>query len=166
MSVTLQAAVHLGQDYTGNLRSIKNQPFKSVRLLFQTTERLITDQMEITGLSTIDWKQPMWRETTLLCDGAVQIANSQTYVFFPTQYTVWETSVTNQSNPGKTGSNGFWKHATSKNWLELTESRWNSRDIFPGFTTLAILAEIQNMMAELKCDPDQFQRKDHLHVDI
>ena len=106
MSVTLQAAVHLGQDYTGNLRSIKNQPLKSVRQLFQTTERLITDQMEITGLSTIDWKQPMWRETTLLCDGAVQIANSQTY-FFPTQCTVWETSVTNQSKPGKTGSNGF-----------------------------------------------------------
>ena len=81
MSVTLQAAVHLGQDSTGHLRSIKNQPFKSVRRLFQTTERLITDQMEITGLSTIDWKQPMGRETTLLCDRAVQIANSKTYVF-------------------------------------------------------------------------------------
>ena len=30
MSVTLQAAVHLGQDYSGNLRSTKNQPLKSV----------------------------------------------------------------------------------------------------------------------------------------
>ena len=26
MSVTLQAAVHLGKDYTGNLRSTRNQP--------------------------------------------------------------------------------------------------------------------------------------------
>ena len=58
MSVTLQAAVHLGKDHTKNLRSSKNQPKKSLRQLFQVTERLITDQTEITGLSTIDWQQP------------------------------------------------------------------------------------------------------------
>ena len=55
MSVTLQAAVHLGKHYTKNLRSAQNQPLKSVKQLFQMTERLITDQTEITGLTTIDW---------------------------------------------------------------------------------------------------------------
>ena len=30
-------------------------------------------------------------------------------------------------------------------------------DIFPGFTTLEILNKIQNMMAALKCEPEQFQ---------
>ena len=39
MSVTLQAAVHLGQDYTENLRSTKNQPLKSAGQWFQTTEK-------------------------------------------------------------------------------------------------------------------------------
>ena len=58
MSVTLQAAV------------TKNQPQGSMRQLFQVTERLITDQTEITGLTTSDWLQPMWRETTLLTDRA------------------------------------------------------------------------------------------------
>ena len=53
VSVTLQAAVHLGQDCSGNLRSIKNRPLKSVNQLFRTTERLIKDQAEIAGLSTI-----------------------------------------------------------------------------------------------------------------
>ena len=56
MSVTLQAAVHFGQEKTEHLQSTKNQPLKSVKQLFQTTERLIKDQAEITGLSTIDWK--------------------------------------------------------------------------------------------------------------
>ena len=51
MSVTLQAAVHLGKDYTENLRSTKNQPLKQ---LCQVTERLIKDQTEITGLATLD----------------------------------------------------------------------------------------------------------------
>ena len=78
MSVTLQAAVHLGKDYTENLRSTKNQPKKSLRQLFQVTERLITNRTEITGLTTIDWQQPMWRETTLLTDRGVQFATAKT----------------------------------------------------------------------------------------
>ena len=43
MSVTLQAAVHLGRDYLQNLRSVKNQSSKSVKQLFRTTEKLIKD---------------------------------------------------------------------------------------------------------------------------
>ena len=53
MSVTLQAAVHLGRDYLLNLRSVKNQSSKSVEKLFQTIDKLIKEQTEITGLSTI-----------------------------------------------------------------------------------------------------------------
>ena len=45
------------------------------------TERLIADQREITGLTTIEWKQPMWKETTLFTDRAVQFATAKTYVF-------------------------------------------------------------------------------------
>ena len=37
---------------------------------------------------------------------------------------------------------------------EPMEFQWN---IFPGFTTLQILFEIQNMMTEVKCEPHQFQ---------
>ena len=65
-----------------NLRSAKNQPKKSLRQFFQVTERLITDQTEITGVTTIDWQQPLWRETTLLTDRVVQLATAKTYVFF------------------------------------------------------------------------------------
>ena len=28
---------------------------------------------------------------------------------------------------------------------------------FPGFTTLRIVGEIQNMMTEMKCEPEQFK---------
>ena len=53
MFVTLQAAVHLGRDYLLNLRSVKNRPSKSVEQLFRTIDKLIKEQTEITGLSTI-----------------------------------------------------------------------------------------------------------------
>ena len=31
--------------------------------------------------------------------------------------------------------------------------------VFPGFTTMLILAEIQNMMTETQCEFEQFQRR-------
>ena len=80
MSVTLQAAVHLGQDYLLNLRS-QNQSSKSVEQLFRTTEKLIKEQTEITGLFTVNWDQFTWRETSLLCDRAVRIMKSKLFVF-------------------------------------------------------------------------------------
>ena len=37
---------------------------------------------------------------------------------------------------------------------EPMEFEWT---VFPGFTALTILVEVRKMMAELRCDPDQFQ---------
>ena len=45
------------------------------------TERLIKDQTEIIGLTSIDFEQPSWRSTTLLCDKAIEITNAETYRF-------------------------------------------------------------------------------------
>ena len=50
MSVTLQAAVHLGKDYTENLHSIKIQPKRAWKQVFNVTEKLIRDQTEISGV--------------------------------------------------------------------------------------------------------------------
>ena len=76
-----QTAVQLGPDYSMNLRSVKNQSSKSVDQLFRTTERLIKEQTETTGVSSINWDQRMWRESSLLCDRAGRIMNSKTHVF-------------------------------------------------------------------------------------
>ena len=62
MSVTLQAAGHVGTDYTEKFRSTRNQSKKPLRQLFPVTRKLITDRTEITGITTIDWQQLIWRE--------------------------------------------------------------------------------------------------------
>ena len=95
MSVTLQAAVPLGKDYTENLRSTKNQPKKSLRQLFQVSERLITDQTEITGPTTIDWQQPMWDYSVNDKLFSLQLPEP----VFSDSVHVWEVSVLNQSKP-------------------------------------------------------------------
>ena len=80
-NTTLQAAVHLGQDFEHNLRFIKNHFWNSLRQLFKETERLIKNQTEINGVSMIDCEEHTWSETSLLCDKACQITNAKTYVF-------------------------------------------------------------------------------------
>ena len=86
-------------------------------------------RQKITGLTMIDWKQLLWKQATLLCDGAVQIANSKT-VFSDSVLSVWEPSVINQSKPGKAGSKGFGIHVISIIWIASMESRWSSSGQF------------------------------------
>ena len=81
MSVTLQAALHFGKDFSENSHSIKNQPMRSLKQLFHVTVKLIRDHKEISGIPVIDWKQLMWQRTTLLTDRAVQFATAKTFVF-------------------------------------------------------------------------------------
>ena len=68
MSVTLQAAVYLGKDYSDSLHSIKNQSKRTLKQLLNVTEKLIRDQEEISGIPVINWQQRMWQKTTLLTD--------------------------------------------------------------------------------------------------
>ena len=55
MNVTLQAAVHLGRDFSENLRFTKNQLAMSVQQLFQVTEKFIMDQTEVGGLTAMEY---------------------------------------------------------------------------------------------------------------
>ena len=70
---------------------------------------------------------------------------------------VWEKWETILLNPGRSKFNGIRTTIISVNFIEFLDNLWNSSGFFTGFTTLEILDEIQKMMAELKCEPEQFQ---------
>ena len=61
LNTTIQAAVPLGQDYKVNLRLVKNHLWNSVEQLFNEAGRLIRDQTEIIGVTTIHFKEVTWR---------------------------------------------------------------------------------------------------------
>ena len=81
LNATLRAAVHLGQDYEANLRYVKNHLWNTVGQLFNENKKLIGEQTEITGVSTINFKELTWMSTSLLCSRAHRITNAKTYVF-------------------------------------------------------------------------------------
>ena len=99
MFITLVAELHLWKDYSENLRSIKNQPKRSLKQLFLATEMLIWDQKEITCIPVIDWQQLIWQRTVLLADKAVQFATAKTYVFFRLSIVYGRNQI--PSKPGK-----------------------------------------------------------------
>ena len=76
---------------------------------------------------------------------------------FPTRCFTWEASVQNQFNLEKT-MKWYLENRSLKDVDRIDgepmEFEWT---ICPGFATLWILNEIQNMMAELQCKPEQFQ---------
>ena len=150
MSVTLQAAVHLGRDYSLNLRSVKNQCSNSVEQLFRTTEKLIKEQTEITGLSTFNWDQPIWRESSLLCERAVRIMKSQTYVFADSVPCLGGISTA----PVKACESKIEWFLETRYFKDLDRIDGEPMDFawknFPGFITLGILIESQ-------CEPGNSQ---------
>ena len=87
----------------------------------------------------------MWRETTLLTDRAVQLETAKTN----------DLPIRNQ--PSKSVEQLF---RTTEKYQRSDGDRRFVHD------WLGSANEIQKMMAELRCEPDQFQRKDHLHVNV
>ena len=126
-----------------NLRFTKNQLLKSVKELFQVTEKLIKDQREITGLTTIDYKQPTWRSTTLLCDKAIEITVAKIYVFADSVLCLGGISTEPvQAWVNKTEWYLETRYLKDLNRIdgEPMEFEWKN---FPVFTTMGILEEIK-----------------------
>ena len=154
MNVILQVAVHLGRDYMEKLRYIKNQLLKSVKELFQVTERLIKDQKEISCLTTNNYGQLSWRSTSFLCDKAFEITNAKTFVF--ADLVLCLGSVRDQLV--EAWKNKIIQYFENRDLTDLNridgepvEFEWTR------FTTLGILEEIRKMMTELQCELEQFK---------
>ena len=140
-----------------NLRFTKNQFLKSAKQLFQVTDKLIEDQTEISGLTTIDYKELTWTSTSLLCDEAFEITNAKTYVFADSVLCLKSV----RDEPVEAWENKIRGYLENRYLKELNrmdgepiEFEWK---IFPGFTTSDILGEIQTSMTELRCELEQFK---------
>ena len=81
MSATMDAAVHLFQNYLENLHSTRNTKENKLKQLFDVSKKLISNPEEISGISTIHWDTQPWERATLLGDRAVQLSKAKVYVF-------------------------------------------------------------------------------------
>ena len=171
MSSTLQASVFMGKNYSETLRSIKNTGNNlTLNQMFDISEKLIVEQLnEIFGVSQIiSWEDSPWKQSSLVNDEEViSLSHAKVYVFSdsvlclgkvnqnPTSNTVWEEQLT------------WFKYSTQYRTLdtidgEPMEFEWN---IFPEFTTLQPVQEVQKFMSKMS-DPSEFKKTNHPHVDV
>ena len=78
---TMHAAVHLGHNYQENLHSTRKTKERKIKQLFDVSQKLISNQEEIYGISTMNWDTQPLQRTTLLNDRAVQLSTAKVFVF-------------------------------------------------------------------------------------
>ena len=71
MSVTLESAVFMGKNYPDKWHSIKNTRDLTVKQMFDTSAKLVSEQDEIYGVKTIDWENSSWKYLSLIADEQV-----------------------------------------------------------------------------------------------
>ena len=130
----------------------------TLKQMFEISEQLILEQSdEILGVSQIIWENSPWKQLSLVNDEEViSLSHAKVYVFpdsvlclgkvnlNPTSTTVWERQL------------GWFKDSSQyRTWDdgEPMEFEWN---IFPGFTTLQLVHEVQKFMGKMG-EPEQFQ---------
>ena len=82
MSVLLESAVLMGKKYSDNWHSIKNTKDLTMKRMFDISAKLVSEQDEIYGVKTIDWKNYSWKYLSLIGDEQVIILQrTKVYVF-------------------------------------------------------------------------------------
>ena len=145
MNTTLRAAVHLGKDCDTNLRYVKDHLWKTEGQLFRATEKLIYGQTETTGISLINFQDPRWVSTGLLHSRAYEYSTAKVCVFSDSVLCALLEKM--RDNPVESWKKQIQWYSDNDNFSELNridgqtmEFEWK---IFPGFTAVAILNEIQ-----------------------
>ena len=161
MSSTFEASVFMGKNYSDNLHSTKNtEENLTLKKMFEISEQLILEQSdEIFGVSQVSWESSPWKQLSLVNDEEViSLSHAKVYVFSdsvlslgkmnpnPISKTIWERQLE------------WLKDSSQYRTLdtidgEPMEFEWN---IFPGFTTLELVREVQKLMSKMG-EPEQFQ---------
>ena len=156
MSSTLQASVFMGKNYSDNWHSIKNTEDLTMKQMFDTSEKLVSEQSdEIYGVKTINWEDSSWKYLSLIGDEQViSLLHKKVYVFSdsgkmngnPQSNMAWENRLTRFKSSQE-------YRALDKNDGEPMEFEWN---IFPGFTTLQLCNKVQEFMSKMSEKPEEF----------
>ena len=149
----------MGKNNSDNLHSIKNAGER-----FHVT-------VDVGDIWTVDIGTIGWFLECLKSAGKVLLGNSylwsmmkklsvsrmQRFVYSQTLCHVLERWIRTQ-HPMLFGNSwiGSKIHHNTELWTQLTESRWNSSGIFPGFTALQLVQEVQKFLDELG-EPSQFK---------
>ena len=159
MTATMESAVFMGKNYLNNCQSIANTTDLTLKQMFDISTRLESEQNEISGLKTIGWENHSWKYLSLIGDERViNLQRTKVYVFSDSVLCPGKILENPQSNDAWEQRLGWLK--SSQNYRnfdridgEPMEFEWH---IFPGFNTLQLCEEVQELLLRLDETPENF----------
>ena len=137
---------------------------------FDISEKLIVGQSdEIFGVSPINWVDSSWKYLSLGCDEQViSLSHAKVYGFSDSVLCLGKVNENPQSNYAWEDRLTWCKSSPEYRALdkidgEPKEYEWN---IFPGFITLQLVREVQELLSRLSVSPETFTGRSHLHVNV
>ena len=148
------------KNYSDNLHSIKNTEDLTMKQMFDISEKLIVEQSdEIFGVSPIYWEDSSWKQLSLVNDEElISLSHAKVYVFSDSVLCLGKVNENPQSNIAWEDRLSCFKDSPQYRTLdtidgEPMEFEWN---IFPGFTTLQHVREVQELLSRLSVQPENF----------
>ena len=159
MTVTMESAVFMGENYSDNWHSIKNTKDLTMKQMFDISAKLVSEQDEIYGVKTIDWEDYSWKYLSWTGDEQViSLQRTMVYVFSDSVLCLGKINENPQSNAAWEQRLGWFK--TSQEYRDLDridgeplEFEWN---IFPGYNTLQLSQEVKSLLLRLDETPENF----------
>ena len=127
--------------------------------MFDISEKLVSEQDEIYGVNTIDWDDSSWKHLSLIGDEEViSLLHTKVNVFSDSVLCFGKMSENPQSNTLWEDKLTWFKNSPEYRALdkidgEPMEFDWN---IFPGFTTLQLCNEVQELLSKMSVEPEKF----------
>ena len=168
MSVTLESAVFMGENYLDNRHFITNTKDLTLKQMFDISARLVSEQDEISGVETIGWENHSWKFLSLIGDETViNLQRTNVYVFSDSVLCLGKIHEIPQSNDAWEQRLGWFTSSSVYRSFdsidgEPLEFKW---DIFTGFKTLQLSDEVKSLLLRLNETPEN-HKKDYLHVDV
>ena len=160
MSLSMKATIHLGPNHLTNVKTYTNTNFEEFESLFKITQKLIMEHSEeILDVNWLEGSCPSWTRSMLSHDQAIKWAKAKVCVY---AYSVLFLGQMNDSKEAiarwESQVEGLEMFLSYQEAVgiegEAIEFEWN---IFPGFSSLAILQEIQKDLARKNIKPEEFK---------
>ena len=160
MPSTLQASVFMVKNYSNNLHSIKNTKDLTMKQMFDIFEKMVSEQSdEIHGVKTKNWENSSWKYLPLISDEQViSLQRTKVYAFSDSVLCLGKMNEKTQSIYAWEDKLKWFKSSPEYRNLERIdgepmEFEWN---IFPGFITLQLVREVQELLSRLGETPENF----------
>ena len=168
MAAAIESAVFMGKNCQNNCHSIVNTTDLTLKQMFDTSTRLVSEQDEISGLETIGWENHSWKYLSLVGNKDLSIFSAQRSTSFQILYCVLVryTRTPNRTMHGKKDWDGSKHLRNTETLTESTASQWNSSGIFSQDSIRCSSAKKSKVYCTDWRNTRKFHRKNYLHVDV